>query len=238
MLSRSDLVRLRDRLQGAAAAALGLLLIVLLFVYLVPRQEKIAAAIGNARREAAVKAAARTERVRAAGEAKAPPLREDTGLPPPPPLPPPVVEESARAPVEPPQAARGEPQMRLLPRPVALDTATLLIQRGRVRLPGVEPVPLSRKCGEGRASWFCGVEARTQFRAWLRARSINCTVRENFGNAAEEVNSTCSLADEDIGRWLVSNGWAEAMTDGPYGDAETQARSAGLGVWADKRPGG
>ncbi|KAB0676565.1 thermonuclease family protein [Aureimonas leprariae] len=237
----------RERLQGTAATVLGLVAIALVFVYLVPRQADIASAM-NARWERMRTAAEAREA--AEGRSPAEAAVETPAAPVDNPAPaetggsPDVAQTAAVAPAAPPAAPAPLPaatppagaEAELLARPVVLDTATILIRRGKVHLEGIEAAPLSRRCGEaGPRGWFCGVEARTRFRSWLRARSISCNVPKGFGDDAGEVEARCDLSGTDIGGWLVENGFAEAAPGSDYVQAEAKAKAAKLGIWAEHR---
>ena len=41
----------------------------------------------------------------------------------------------------------------------------------------------------------------------------------------------CSRAGDDVGAWIIRNGWAEAAPGGPYEDAEAEARRDKRGIW-------
>jgi endonuclease YncB( thermonuclease family) len=245
-----------DRVQGTAAVALGLAAIVLLFVYLVPRQPDIAASMQArwARMQASAEVKSGRVRPAASGSVAEAPAGPDAAPAAAAPGPPPEqgVETASGTPSEAPQpdapialappvpASAAPPSdgagAQLLARPVVLDTATILIRRGKVRLEGIEAASLSRKCGEdGPRGWLCGVEARTRFRSWLRARSISCNVPKGFGNDTQEVEARCDLGGTDIGKWLVENGFAEASPGGPYAEAQAKAKAAKLGIWAESR---
>lgn len=247
-----------ERLQGTAAVALGLAAIVLLFVYLVPRQADIASAMNARWDRMRTVAETKAGRIRPAAASFAEtPAAEPSPDPAPPSVPvagseavPPPVETAAVAPDArldapaplPPSPAASAPSApppdaasaQLLARPIVLDTATIMIRRGKVRLAGIEAAPLSRKCGENGA-WFCGVEARTRFRSWLRARSITCKVPKGFGDEPKEIETQCDLSGTDIGKWLVENGFAEATPGSSYAEAEAKAKAAKLGIWAGGR---
>lgn len=129
-------------------------------------------------------------------------------------------------------AEDAKPKMQVLTRPIAIDTATFLVGRARVKLEGVEPAPVGQRCQTATGgSWPCGATARTALRAWLRARSIACDVPEDFSKSSSTTQSRCSLGERDIGGWLVENGWAKAIADGPYNEAEAKARQDRLGIW-------
>ncbi|MEP0509328.1 MAG: thermonuclease family protein, partial [Aurantimonas coralicida] len=140
-----------------------------------------------------------------------------------------------RAPDPSPQQAtepeNAETRQILLPRPIARDTAHLTIGRGTIALPGIAALPLERSCGEGANAWPCGMRARTELRNYLRSRSIRCEVPEDFGERDETITSACTLRGDDVGAWIVRNGWAEAAPGGPYQDAEAEARREKRGIW-------
>ena len=123
------------------------------------------------------------------------------------------------------------PKPQLLPRPVALDGARIAYRQGTIILPGVEALPLDQRCGTGGDAFPCGVMARTELRRFLRGRSIECDVPPDFGVRRGEATSTCSVAGDDIGRWVIENGWGKATAGGPYGEAQADARKARRGVW-------
>lgn len=145
-----------------------------------------------------------------------------------PPADPPPVEAPA------PVLEDTTPRPTLLPRPVVIDGGSLRVGSGTVRLPGIEPP--TETCGGSASLWPCGARARTALRALVRSRSITCTVPGNFQATDETVESACSLGATDIGQWLVENGWAKAAAGGPYAEAETQARAARAGIWAERDP--
>ncbi|SMC76481.1 hypothetical protein SAMN06297251_107149 [Fulvimarina manganoxydans] len=120
---------------------------------------------------------------------------------------------------------------RLLARPVALDAARIAIGQAVVELPGVEPLELAAQCSSGSLTWPCGARSRTELRNFLRGRSIECEVPNRFGESRESITSACSVGDEDIGAWVVSRGWAQAVPGGPYEDLQASAKANGLGIW-------
>ncbi len=126
-----------------------------------------------------------------------------------------------------------EVRLRLLSRPVAVDVGTIRVGRGTVTLPDIAPPSLDRTCtSAGGGAWPCGRQALTSLRAFLRGRAIRCEAPDGFGTAEEDLTSACTVgAGEDIGDWLVRNGWAEAAPDGPYAEAEARAREARTGMW-------
>jgi endonuclease YncB( thermonuclease family) len=126
------------------------------------------------------------------------------------------------------------PRPTLLPRPVVVNGGSFRVGSGTVRLTGIEPP--TERCGA--ALWPCGARARTALRALVRSRSITCTVPGDFQAKEETLESACSLGSTDIGHWLVAHGWARAKAGGPYVEAEEKARTAQVGLWADRDPSG
>ncbi|MBP0614612.1 thermonuclease family protein [Jiella mangrovi] len=179
-----------------------------------PRDERVAGQRSSTSTPASHSMASRGETAAGASTEQEPLER----LPPRPPL----SDEALRA---------DTPRPKLLPRPVALDGAHIAYRQGVITLPGVEAVPLAEQCGSGAAAFPCGVMARTELRRFLRGRSIACEVPDDFGVRRGEATTACTVADEDIGRWVVENGWARATPDGPYVEVEAAARKAQRGIW-------
>jgi len=132
-------------------------------------------------------------------------------------------------------AAAAGPEYRLFARPIAVDSATLRIGEITVRIAGVDPIAPEARCADGPQSWPCGARARTAFRGWLRGRSVLCGIP---GEEVRAVSLTvpCLLGEQDVGAWLVRNGWATASPDSRYAEDEAAARQARAGVWAFDQP--
>ncbi|MBL8579997.1 MAG: hypothetical protein JNK47_22565 [Mesorhizobium sp.] len=115
-------------------------------------------------------------------------------------------------------------------RPVAVESAVFESGGFTVAIEGVKSMAAEETCSYGGETWSCGVRARAAFRMWLRGRALVCQIPE-----AEQENAVmrgkCRLAKQDVGGWLVENGWALADPDGPYAQAGEKARVAGLGVF-------
>lgn len=114
-------------------------------------------------------------------------------------------------------------------RPVATESAVFESGGQTISIDGVESLAPEQTCSHGGADWACGVRARAAFRAWLRGRALVCQLPEGQDEAA--MRGKCRLAKEDVGEWLVENGWAFAAADGPYAQAGERARAEGRGVF-------
>ncbi|WP_246691947.1 MULTISPECIES: thermonuclease family protein [unclassified Mesorhizobium] len=117
----------------------------------------------------------------------------------------------------------------LLYRPIATSSAVFESMGWKVVISGAQDIGVDQTCSVRDEVWPCGQRARSAFNAWLRGRALNCFLppeTERFAIAAP-----CRLGKQDVGAWLVSNGWAMALPGGIYGKAETVARNAGMGIF-------
>lgn len=124
-------------------------------------------------------------------------------------------------------------QETLLYRPLATSSATFEAMGWKVAISGAQDIGVDQTCSFGDKAWPCGQQARAAFNAWLRGRALNCFLppeTERFVIAAP-----CRLGKQDVGAWLVANGWATALPSGIYGKAEAIARNAEMGVFGPPR---
>lgn len=122
-----------------------------------------------------------------------------------------------------------EPEVTLFYRPVATGSANFDAMGYRLAIAGTEGIGPDENCTTGSIVWPCGTRARTAVRMWLRGRALTCRPPPKNKDAVALVE--CSLGKQDVGAWLVSNGWARAVPDGPYVEAEAKAREAGIGIF-------
>jgi endonuclease YncB( thermonuclease family) len=99
----------------------------------------------------------------------------------------------------------------------------------KVVVSGVAGIEPERTCSFQNLAWPCGERARAAFNAWLRGRALKCFVPPDIERFA--IAAPCSLGKQDVGAWLVSNGWAIALPTGIYGKAEATARAARMGMF-------
>lgn len=117
----------------------------------------------------------------------------------------------------------------LLYRPIATSSAIFKSMGWKVAISGAQDIGADQTCSFRDEVWPCGQRARAAFNAWLRGRALNCFLppeTERFAIAAP-----CRLGKQDVGAWLVANGWAMALPGGIYGKAEAIARNAGMGIF-------
>ncbi|ESY71296.1 thermonuclease family protein [Mesorhizobium sp. M0051] len=117
----------------------------------------------------------------------------------------------------------------LLYRPIATSSAMFESMGRKVIISGVQGIDLERSCSFHDVTWPCGQRARAAFNSWLRGRALKCFVPPDVERFA--IAAPCSLGKQDVGAWLVSNGWATALPNGIYGKAEATARGAEMGMF-------
>jgi endonuclease YncB( thermonuclease family) len=117
----------------------------------------------------------------------------------------------------------------VLYRPVVTSSASFEAMGYSILVAGTEPIGPDQSCKFEGVAWRCGERARLAFRYWLRGRAPLCQV---FPPAERlPVAAACRLGKQDVGAWLVSNGWAFARPGGGYEKAEDVARKARMGVF-------
>jgi len=142
----------------------------------------------------------------------------------------PLSQLSLALPPPPPPESRNPWAGKPLFRPVAVESAVFQSGGYTVAIDGVKSVAPDESCTYEDKSWSCGVKARAAFRLWLRGRALVCQIPVGEEDA-NVMRARCRLAKEDVGAWLVSNGWALAAPDGPYVQAEEKARVARIGIF-------
>ncbi len=113
--------------------------------------------------------------------------------------------------------------------PVASAAGVIEAKGYFVAISGVDIVRQDETCTDGGKSWTCGTRARTAFRAFLRGRAVVCTVPPEGGR--DLITAECRVGNQDVGQWLIENGWARAAKSGPYVEAGEKARMARKGIF-------
>ncbi len=117
----------------------------------------------------------------------------------------------------------------LLYQPVVTSSATFESMGRTVAISGVQGIDLDKACSFRDVAWPCGQRARAAFNSWLRGRALKCVVPPEIDRFA--IAAPCNLGKQDVGAWLVSNGWATALASGIYGKAEAVAKGAEMGIF-------
>jgi endonuclease YncB( thermonuclease family) len=114
-----------------------------------------------------------------------------------------------------------------------VDGDTLDLAGERVRLYGIDAPESGQTCERAGQVWACGTAAAEALGAWLHGRQVTCVEleRDRFGRSV----ATCQADGEDVGGWMVRQGWAVEFTrysDGRYAEAEASARERLVGMHA------
>ncbi|TPJ73584.1 thermonuclease family protein [Mesorhizobium sp. B2-7-1] len=117
----------------------------------------------------------------------------------------------------------------LLFHPVATSSTVFEAMGRTVAISGTVDIDPDRTCTFDDTAWPCGQRARAAFNAWLRGRALKCLLPPDADRFA--IAAPCALGKQDVGAWLVSNGWAMAAPTGIYGKAEVVARNARMGIF-------
>jgi endonuclease YncB( thermonuclease family) len=113
--------------------------------------------------------------------------------------------------------------------PVATAAGLIEAKGYSVAVSGIDIVKEDETCTEDGKSWACGVRARTEFRSFLRGRAVACKVPPEADR--DLVAAECRIGKQDVGLWLVENGWARAVAGGSYVEAGDKARAAKKGIF-------
>src|SRR5262245_31702263 len=103
-----------------------------------------------------------------------------------------------------------------------------------VTVAGTDIIDPDEKCVFKGKSWPCGMRARTAFRAFLHGRAVTCALPPDGDKKG--VAADCRVGSDNVGEWLVSNGWARAAENGPYRDAGKEAQSSAKGIFGRPPP--
>ncbi|MBW9051852.1 thermonuclease family protein [Rhizobium mesosinicum] len=136
--------------------------------------------------------------------------------------------QDAPAPAEtPPTAPDGKNSVELL-RPTVESAGIFSFGKRRLQIANVIETPVDKSCGSQGKQWPCGMMAKTALRLYLRNRAVDCDLRSD---AWEDMAvAACRLGQQDIGAWLVDNGWAEAQPGSPLAAAGEKAKQAKEGI--------
>ena len=112
-----------------------------------------------------------------------------------------------------------------------IDGDTLEVRGERVRLYSIDAPESAQSCRSGGAPWSCGHAATQALANRIGGRQVVCKGRgrDNYRRVLVE----CSVEGQDLGAWMVTEGWAFAYTrySRAHTARESRARAAKRGVW-------
>lgn len=114
-----------------------------------------------------------------------------------------------------------------------IDADTLEIRGVRIRLHGIDAPESRQLCtNPSGQQWRCGQQAALALSDRIGRRTVNCAVRDI--DRYDRAIAVCTQDNQDLNRWLVSEGWAVAYRrySRDYIGAEDLARRAGRNIWS------
>jgi len=123
----------------------------------------------------------------------------------------------------------GEPEGRSVTGSVRItDGDSLRVNGVEIRLKGIDAPELRQTCERGGRPYRCGEEARSVLAQRIGEEPLTCRIegRDRYRRAL----ARCRLDGEDLGAWLVEQGWAVGYRD--YEREEARARRRQAGLWA------
>lgn len=113
-----------------------------------------------------------------------------------------------------------------------IDGDTIEIHGQRIRIHGIDAPESGQPCaGSDGAGWPCGREAAFALADAIGRAVAECAERDR--DRYGRIVAVCTVAGEDLGAWLVSQGHALAYRhySDDYVDQENAARLARAGMW-------
>ena len=113
-----------------------------------------------------------------------------------------------------------------------IDGDTLEFHGQRIRLHGIDAPEIRQLCRLDGKPWQCGKDAANALAEKIGRRSLACEERDR--DRYGRIVAKCSVASEDLGEWMVSQGLALAYRrySHDYVDEEADAQAARRGIWA------
>lgn len=119
-----------------------------------------------------------------------------------------------------------------LPRPVAESAGILGFGDRRLQLAEIEATPADKVCNDtDGGEWPCGMLAKTNFRLFLRLRTVHCDL--DSASWSGTTSASCKIGAQDISRWLVENGWAAPSEGSSLADIGKTAKDEKKGIYGD-----
>jgi endonuclease YncB( thermonuclease family) len=112
-----------------------------------------------------------------------------------------------------------------------IDGDTLEVADQRIRLHGIDAPERGQTCKASGVTWRCGERATLALFGKIGRNQVRCEVK--YRDRYRRDVATCYAGGDDLGRWMVREGWAVAdrlFSDG-YIAVENEARAAGRNLW-------
>lgn len=108
-----------------------------------------------------------------------------------------------------------------------VDGDSLEVAGENVRIKGIDAPELDQECNANGAAWACGQSAKRALTDLIGGDLVQCRVsgRDKY----RRYLAICEVQGKDIGKWMVTHGWA--ISYGDYEFDEAIARRSGFGIW-------
>ena len=116
-------------------------------------------------------------------------------------------------------------------RATIIDGDTIEIRGQRIRLFGIDAPESRQTCEADGQTYRCGQQAALALADHIGQQTIACEQRDV--DRYRRIVAVCRLGGEDVGAWMVSQGWAMAYSrySRDYFDEELTARANKRGMW-------
>jgi len=116
-------------------------------------------------------------------------------------------------------------------RAAVIDGNTIEIRAHRIKLYGIAAPQSRQLCEAAGKQYDCGLRSALALATHLAQRTVTC--QQMDADPAGHIFALCTAGPEDLGAWMVSQGWALAYRKYTtrYVTDEDAARSAGRGLW-------
>ncbi len=115
-----------------------------------------------------------------------------------------------------------------------IDGDTIEVHGQRIRLHGIDAPESRQLCRLDGKPWQCGKDAANALADKIARRPVAC---EDLGrDRYKRIIGRCTVAGEDMGGWMVLQGWALAYRrySLDYVDQEADAQATRRGIWASE----
>lgn len=112
-----------------------------------------------------------------------------------------------------------------------IDGDSLEVAGEHIRLHGIDAPEAAQTCKAGGITWHCGERASLALFGKMGRNKVRC--EELYRDRDKRVVAICYSRGEDLGRWMVREGWAVASRrhSERYVGAEAKARGARRNLW-------